>query len=76
MQSAFGKLNIVDFGKGLFIAVLGAVFTVIYTTVQSGSLTFDWKAIGITALSAALAYLSKNLFTNSDNKLMKGETPR
>lgn len=73
MQSSFLKLSWVDFGKGLLIAVLSAVFTVIYTTVQSGSLTFDWKTIGITALASALAYVSKNLFTNSNNELGKTE---
>lgn len=73
MQSDFLKLNWMDFLKGLLIAVISAVFTVIYTTVQAGSLTFDWKAIGVTALASALAYISKNLFTNSDNELAKSE---
>ncbi len=72
-MSNFGTLNWADFGKGLLVAVLSAVFTVIYTTVQAGSLTFDWKAIGATALAAALAYISKNLFTNSNNELAKPE---
>jgi len=68
-MSPFGKLNLADIGKGLIVAVGSAVFSVIYATIQAGSLTFDWKAIGITALSAALAYLSKNLFTNSNNEI-------
>ena len=70
-MSDFGKLNWSDFGKGLLIAVLTAVFTVVYTTVQAGSLTFDWTAILTTAITAALAYVSKNLFTNSNNELGK-----
>ncbi len=73
-MSPFGKLNLADFGKGLLVAVGSAVFSVIYSTIQAGSLTFDWKAIGITALSAALAYLSKNLFTNSNNEVAKPES--
>lgn len=73
-MSDFLKLNWADFGKGLLIAVLSAIFTVIYTTVQAGSLTFDWKAIGVTALASALAYISKNLFSNSNNELGKTES--
>jgi len=73
MQSDFLRLNWADFGKGLLISVITAVFTVIYTTVQAGSLTFDWRSIGTTALLAALAYISKNLFTNSENKLGKSK---
>ena len=73
MQSEFGKLNLLDFGKGLLIAILTAIFAVIYTTVQAGSLTFDLKAIGIAALSGGLAYISKNLLTNSNNQLLSEE---
>ena len=73
-MSSFGTINWQDLLKGLIVAVGSAVFAVIYTTIQAGSLTFDWKAIGITALSAALAYLSKNLFTNSTNELGKKDT--
>lgn len=75
-MSSFGTLNWKDFGKGLLIAVLTAIFTIIYTTVQAGSLTFDWKAILTAAITAALAYISKNLFTNSQNQLGTPEQPK
>ena len=55
-------LNLSDFWKGLFMAVGGAVFQVILDTINSGSLTFDWAAIGKTALGAVVVYLSKNFF--------------
>lgn len=73
MQSPFGQLNWADFGKGLLIAVISSVLTIIYTTIQSGSLTFDWKAILTTAAASALAYISKNLFTNSNNQFGQSE---
>lgn len=73
-MSGFLKLNLADLGKGLLIAVLTSVFTVVYNFVQAGSLTFDWEAIVTAALTGALAYLSKNLFTNSDNELAKPES--
>jgi hypothetical protein len=37
------------------------------------SLIFDWKSIGTMALTTALAYIMKNLFTNSAGKLFAKE---
>lgn len=73
MNSSLFTLNSKDFGKGLIVAVLTAVITVIYNTVQTGSLVFDWKSISVAALSAALAYITKNLFTNSQDQLLTKE---
>lgn len=69
MNSPFLNIDFNDLGKGLILAVLTSVMTVIYTTVQTGSLSFDWKLIATTAITAALGYLMKNLLTNS-----KGQT--
>jgi hypothetical protein len=71
MKSSLFTLNKADFVKGLVIAVLTAVITAVYTTVQTGILTFDWKSISIAALSAALAYITKNLLTNSNDEFLK-----
>jgi hypothetical protein len=57
------SLQLNDFWKGLLVAVISPVFTIVIGSLNAGSLTFDWKAIGITALTALLAYLSKNFFT-------------
>jgi len=65
MKSPFLTLNTTDFLKGLLMAVLSSVITVVYQTVEAGSLIFDWTAIGTMALTTALAYIMKNLFTNS-----------
>lgn len=73
MNSSFLTLNAKDFIKGLVMAVLTAVITLIYTSVQAGNLTFDWKAIGVAALSSALAYITKNLLTNSNDQILKSE---
>ena len=72
-MSKFLNLNSTDFIKGLIMAVLSSVITVVYQTVEAGSLTFDWKAIGTMALTSALAYIMKNLFTNSTGKLFGKE---
>jgi hypothetical protein len=73
MNSPFLTLNSNDFLKGLIMAVLSTVITVVYQTVEAGSLVFDWKAIGTMALTTALAYIMKNLFTNSTGKLFAKE---
>jgi hypothetical protein len=73
-MSTFLNLNSSDFIKGLIMAVLSSVITVVYQTVEAGSLTFDWKAIGTMAITSALAYIMKNLFTNSTGKLFATES--
>jgi hypothetical protein len=73
-MSTFLNLNSSDFLKGLIMAVLSSVITVVYQTVEAGSLVFDWKAIGTIALTSALAYIMKNLFTNSTGKLFATES--
>lgn len=73
MKSSIFTLNKADFLKGLIIAVITAVITILYNTVQVGSLSFDWKAISTAAASAALAYIMKNLLTNSDDEFLKKE---
>jgi hypothetical protein len=70
-MSDFLKLNVKDFIKGLIVSVISAVLTIISTTVQAGNFTFDWKQIGIVALTAGVAYITKNFLTNSDGKLGK-----
>ena len=61
--SSLFTLNLKDLGKGLIVAAGGAVITVIETSLQTDSLTFNWKYIGSVALAAGLSYLSKNFFT-------------
>lgn len=73
MKSPFLNLNSQDFIKGLVVAVLSSVIAILYSTVQAGSLAFDWKTIGTVALTSALGYIMKNLFTNSNDELMKKE---
>lgn len=55
------SLTLNDWWKGLLVAVLTPIVTIIMTSLQAGSLTFNWTAIGTTALAALLAYVMKNL---------------
>jgi hypothetical protein len=74
-KSTFGTLNWADFGKGLVMAVLAAVFATALSLLQAGTL-FDKASltlIGGAALTAFLGYITKNLFTNSQGELLKTE---
>jgi uncharacterized MnhB-related membrane protein len=73
MKSAFFSLNTKDFLKGLIVSVLTSILTIVYTSVQAGSFAIDWKAVGTAALTAALAYITKNYLTNSQDELLKKE---
>jgi len=71
MNSSIFTLDNKDFIKGLLVAVLSAVITILYNTIETGSLNFDWKAIGTMALTSALGYILKNLLTNSNGQFLK-----
>ena len=73
MNSSLFTLNSKETIKGLVVAVLTAVITVVYNTIQAGTLVLDWKSISIAAVSAALAYITKNLLTNSSDQFLTKE---
>lgn len=75
-DSGFLKLQVADFVKGLLLAILTSVITIISTTIEAGSLTFDWKLIGKVALVSALGYLTKNLFTNNKGQFAAKDVPK
>lgn len=69
--------NLNDIVKGFIMAVIGAIITGLYTSIQAGAFPADWtawKPILIGGLGMGLAYLIKNFFSNSDDKFMKKET--
>jgi len=51
-----------DFLKGSLLAVMASVVPLIQGSISAGELTFNWKAIGVTALGAFVSYIAKNLF--------------
>jgi membrane protein implicated in regulation of membrane protease activity len=71
-MSGFLNLNTKDFIKGLIVAVLSALIAGVLQLLQAGPFTLDWatfQPIVLAAVSAGLAYLSKNLFTNSGGEI-------
>jgi len=74
MNSTIFNLNVNDFIKGLVITVLSSVLTLVYDVVSAGSLVFDWKHIATVAATSGIAYLIKNLLTNSSGKILEKES--
>jgi len=73
MNSNFGELNWADIGKGALVAFLTIVITGLGTTLQAGAFPTlaELGTLALTGLGAGLAYLLKNIFTNSKNELGK-----
>lgn len=62
--SSLFSLNWNDLGKGLIVAVGGALVGYLEGAATGGTLlTLNWKTIGGVALAAGLSYLGKNFFT-------------
>ncbi len=75
MKSNFFTLNARDFFKGLVVALITAVITFLYEAIAAGK-PLDlalFKSVGMIALSAGLAYVLKNLGTNSQGQMLTTE---
>lgn len=59
------QVNTYDLLHGLLVAVLTPVFTIVIDSLNEGTLTFDWRKIGATAVAVGLGYLLKNFLTPS-----------
>ena len=72
-QSGYGKLNMHDLAKGGIVALLTALLTSLLQVLQSGHLPDKGQLIAalIAGVTAALAYVVKNLATNNQDELLK-----
>ena len=76
MKSAFLKLNLKDWLRGLYLAVGTPVIGALIDSLNQGNFSFSWeflKPFVFTGLSAGMLYILKNLVTNSDDKVLKSE---
>lgn len=76
MKSNFLNLNLPDYVKGFILAIITALITGVYNALNNGGIEFTWiffKPIVFTAVGAGLAYLIKNVFTNSNDQFLKKE---
>jgi len=75
-RSKFLQVNWRDFFKGLVVAILTAVLIFLQTIVADPSL-YSFKVVivkvGWVSLAALIAYLLKNLATNSKGELLTSE---
>ena len=70
-MSGFFKLNGADFLRGLIVAVITAVLTIIVEALGRGGFeAVDWSVVGTTAALAAGGYLLKNLGTNTQGEVV------
>ena len=74
-NSPFGKLNLRDLINGLVVAFLTASLTGLVQILDSGVLPSlaELKSAGLAGVVASLAYLLKNLVTNSRGEMAKVE---
>lgn len=74
-NSSFGKLNIRDLVNGVVVAFLTASLTGLIQVLDSGVLptASELKTSLLAGVVASLAYLLKNLVTNSQGQIAKVE---
>jgi hypothetical protein len=74
-MAKFGTLIFTDFVKAVVMAILTAVLTALVPILQSGSFPTgaQLKTIVLAGLAAGVAYIVKNLLTNSKDELFKAE---
>lgn len=75
-NSGIGKLNLHDIVKGGVVALLTALLTSLLQVLQSGHLPDKGQLIAalISGITAALAYIVKNLVTNNEDQLLRKNT--
>lgn len=74
-MSNFMSLNGRDLIKGAVIAVLVAILGSLESILSAGALPTveQWASIAKMAGAAVISYLVKNLFTNSQDELLKAD---
>jgi hypothetical protein len=75
MRSKYLKLNTRDFINGIIVAILCTFITGFYQLIANGGV-INWitlKPVVIAAIGSGVAYLTKNLLSNSKGQFLKGE---
>ena len=76
MKSKMFNLDSKDFIKGFAVAVVTAILTGALQLFQTGTVEWTfvfWQPTIYGGITAGIAYLLKNLVTNSDDHLLKKE---
>jgi hypothetical protein len=74
-MSEFLKLNGKDLFKGMIVAALAVITASLSVILDAGALptVAEWLQIAKVAGTAAVSYLLKNLFTNSNDEILKAD---
>lgn len=76
MTSEFLSINFKDIGKSIVVAVITAILVFVQQLIKDKGLDWnitDFYQILDIAILSALGYLAKNIFTNSEGVMLKGE---
>ncbi len=71
--STLFSLNTQDFAKGLVVVIITAILGILQQMLVSHGLDFasyNWGQIGQIALTAGIGYLTKNLISDSNGKVL------
>lgn len=68
--SMLGTIHIPDLWRGLIVAVVMAVLTTIYQTIQTGSLAINWTTVAVAGIGAGISYILKNFGTGVNGRMM------
>ena len=74
--SSFMGLNVADVAKSVIMAFLGAFITGLYKFIELGTIPSawaEWKPVVMAGAAAAIGYLIKNFFTNSEGQILKSD---
>lgn len=68
-----GSINIKDILNSAIAAIVAPVLPIVTESLQAGSLTFNWKSIGIAAAMGFVVWLGKN-FVQPSQTVITGTT--
>lgn len=66
-DSKLFSLGLKDLFHGLVMAALTPVATIVYQSLNSGSLVLDYHTLGMASLTGGAAYLFKKFFNGQSN---------
>lgn len=77
-KSSLFKLKSKDFWKGMVVAIITAAFTAGVNALESAEnfTSLKWQPIALASLIAFGAYMTKNFFSNSEDKFLTPEPPK
>lgn len=77
MKGTIGTLVISDWLKGLLVTVFTTLLTGIYAILAAGTFPTwaQFQPYLVSSIAAGIAYVLKNLGSNSDGQFLKKETP-